>query len=417
MSSETRTAAGHPLAVILATLLGQTQVSMGLMTLPAIAPTYARAFGAEPTLIGFQVSLAYLAAMAATAFSSGIIRRWGACRGTQAALLFTSLGALMAMKPSLWALVPASILLGFGYGLTNPAAAHLLVRFTGDGRQNLIFSVKQTGVPLGGMAAALVAPALALTVGWPYALAAVALFGVLLIILLQPFRRGWDNDRSAAGGMGGLLVNGVGLVWRDRKLRPFAVAAFFFAAVQLTLTTFTVTLLVRELGYGPLEAGLTLSLMQAAGLVGRLFFGWLSDRTGRSDRVLFGLGLLLLVGCVGVTFLSGGWSKNGVMLLFLLLGSTALGWNGVFLAQAARTAKKSDVGAATGGALIFNFTGVLLGPSIYAALHGVLGSYLVAFWAPTLFCLFAVAALALGMGGKTADNRRASAPPRHTTSL
>src|SRR3970282_215610 len=104
--------------------------------------------------------------MATSLISGVLIRRWGALRTNQAGLAFSGIGVALMATPSLIVLAVGSVLTGFGYGLTNPAASHLLMRVTQPKTRNLVISLKQTGVPLGGVAAGLTAPTLALGFGW-----------------------------------------------------------------------------------------------------------------------------------------------------------------------------------------------------------------------------------------------------------
>lgn len=376
--------------MIAATLAAQTLAAMAILTLPAIAPRFAEALGVNPSLIGYQVSLVYAAAMGSTAFGGGFVRAWGACRTTQAALLLAASGSVLAMVPNLAFLFSASILLGLGYGLTNPAAAHLLVRFTPERGRNLIFSFKQTGVPLGGLAAALTAPTIAIVLGWPWALALVAVCAALLALALQLWRSRWDNDREPGAGFRQMPLGAIPLVWKRPPLRYLALCALCYAAVQLCVTTFTVTLLVQEAGYGLVQAGLSLSAVQTAGLAGRLFWGWLADRMGNSLKVLILLGTVMIASCLAVSLVAPTWPPALVHLVFAALGASAIGWNGVFLAEVARLSGPAWAGAATGGALFFTFAGVLLGPSLFASLYRLTGSYTFTFG---LFALVASAGL------------------------
>ena len=53
---------------------------------------------------------------------------------------------------------------------------------------------------------------------------------------------------------------------------------------------------------------------------------------------------------------------------------SAIGWNGVYLAEIARITPPAEVGRITGGSLFFTFGGVLVGPSAFAALYHAFGS-------------------------------------------
>jgi hypothetical protein len=81
-------------------------------------------------------------------------------------------------------------------------------------------------------------------------------------------------------------------------------------------------------------------------------------------------------------------------LLFLyasVFGATAVGWNGVFLAEIARIAPQGRTSEATGGCLFFTFLGVVVTPPIFNAVLALAGSY------PIAYAVFAVPALAVGI--------------------
>jgi len=53
----------------------------------------------------------------------------------------------------------------------------------------------------------------------------------------------------------------------------------------------------------------------------------------------------------------------------VIFGFCAIGWNGVFIAVIARQSAPHEVGMATGGTLVFTYAGVMVGPSLFGALH------------------------------------------------
>jgi hypothetical protein len=55
-----------------------------------------------------------------------------------------------------------------GGPIRDLSAAQVIVRFTPLRHRNLIFSVKQSGVPLGGVAVGLTAPLIAVSLGWQW---------------------------------------------------------------------------------------------------------------------------------------------------------------------------------------------------------------------------------------------------------
>ncbi|MFA7437972.1 MFS transporter, partial [Castellaniella sp.] len=363
-----------------ATLLAQAVVSMGALTLPVLAPTLGEVLRVDASLIGYQVSIVYAGAMLSSAVGGQVVLRLGACRATQVALGWVGIAMVLSMVPQLFLLAMAALFLGFGYGVSNPSGAHLLARFTPAGRRNLIFSLKQTGVPLGGMAAALVAPYLAHAFDWRIALACVLVLASLGLLLLQPVRPHWDDDRNSAATQRSQqgwahAFDGIRLVWRQRDLRYLSLMALCFAGVQLCLMTFTVSFLVKEAGYSLIDAGLLLSAVQFAGAIGRIGWGWLADRWHASRATLLVLSICMLLSTLAITRVDPQWEVWAISVAFIVMGATAIGWNGVFLAEVARLAPSGQVSTATGGALFLTFSGVLMGPSLFAATYAYLRSY------------------------------------------
>jgi MFS family permease len=376
------------LLVLAVTIMVQANAAFAALSLAAIAPVVGRALDVPASLIGIQISLVYGGAAVSSLFSGGLVPRYGACRFSQFSMLLVAAGCALATIPTLGTLILGSMVVGVGYGMTNPSASTLLIRFAPVHRRNLIFSIKQTGVPLGGVMAGLIAPTVALAFGWWAAPATVAVLALLMAAGLETVRESWDRDREPEAPAGQSPIEGLRLVWRIPALRWLSKACFWFSLTQLCLIGFLVTLLVEDVGFSLIEAGFLLSAAQVAGAVGRVSWGWVADRVGDGLGVLVVLGLLMVLGSGLMMMLGPTWSPFAVQLIVVLLGATAVGWNGVYIAEVARLSPKGKVSTATGGSLSIIFAGVLVGPSLFAALYTSLGSY------PATFVLTAMASLA-----------------------
>ena len=75
------------------------------------------------------------------------------------------------------------------------------------------------------------------------------------------------------------------------------------------------------------------------------------------------------------------------MLICALFGVTAIGWNGVQLAEVARQAPRGQAGAVTGASGFITFAGVVVGPPLFSLLASVSGSYAAGFAAIGAICL------------------------------
>ena len=180
------------------------------------------------------------------------------------------------------------------------------------------------------------------------------------------------------------------------RLRPIALVAFGFGAMQLSLFGFFVTYLVEHVGLDLVTAGLLFSVMQGAGFVARVGWGWVSDRWISARPLLAGLGAGTIASTMAVIAFSDAWSFAGLAAASAALGITAVGWNGIYFAEIARAVPVEKVGLATGGVLMFTFIGVVLGPSTFGAIVAATGSYAAAFIAVDVLVLATVLALVFG---------------------
>jgi MFS family permease len=253
-----------------------------------------------------------------------------------------------------------------------------------------MFSIKQTGVPLGGVLAGLIVPSLLEVIGWQGALLLVSLLCLVCAAVAQPMRQAMDMDRDPKCSLSLVsLMQPIRLVLSHRALVMLAACSFVFSATQLSLVTYLVTFLHDSLGQGLIVAGVALSVSQFAGVGGRVFWGYISDRFLGARRMLAVLAGLMAVSSVATALVTT--SMPTVLLLGILavFGASAIGWNGVYLAEVARQAPKGQASLATGGSLAFTFLGVVLGPPLFGALSALFDSYragYIALAVPTLLC-------------------------------
>lgn len=350
---------------------------MAMMALPAIAPAVAKDFDISTAYLGAYVACVYVAAMFSSVMGGISVKRWGAIRLSQIGLLCCGIGLLLSVIPHPVTVVFGAILIGVGYGPITPASSHILIRSTPPRQLSLVFSIKQTGVPLGGMMAGAMVPPIESLANWQVALLAVGVACVLCAILVTPLRAALDGDRdpTARASLRGSLVNPVLMVWRHPPLRILSFVSVLFVFAQLACTAYIVTFLYQDLGYGLIAAGVALSIAQAAGVGGRVLWGLIADRWLGARRMLIVIALLLALASVGAAFLTDRSPYLFLLVVLAMLGATAIGWNGVYLAEVARRAPKGQAGMATGGTLGFTYMGVVVGPSMFGLLAEGVGSY------------------------------------------
>jgi MFS family permease len=380
-----------PLAVTLAI---QAMVALALLTVPVMATVVAQVLGVSATLTGVFVALAYAGAIVASLASGSAVGRFGAIRVSQAGLVLCTVGLVACMLPSVAAVAIGGVLIGLGYGPITPASSHLLALTTPPHRMSLVFSIKQTGVPVGGMLAGAVVPGLVVLGGWQAALAVVAVANIACAVAAQPLRAELDADRNPQRELGfGNLMQPLHLVLSQRALKRLAAFSLVFSAVQLSLSTFLVTYLHEALSFDLVKAGLALSIAQVGGIVGRIAWGYVSDRWLGARRSLALLAGLMAVCTLATAALTTQVPPLLLTALLAVFGASAIGWNGVYLAEVARRAPPGMASMATGGTLAVTFFGTILGPLLFAALASLGGGYRAGFAAlalPTALCFFSL---------------------------
>lgn len=380
-----------PLAV---TLLIQAMVSMALLVLPVMAPVVAQALGVSTVYTGLYIAVVYAGAITASLAAGTAVARFGAIRVSQAGLVLCAAGLALCAVPSMLTIALGAFLIGLGYGPITPASSHLLALTTPAHRMSLVFSVKQTGVPLGGVLAGAVVPSLLLLTGWQGALLVAAAANLLCAVAAQPMRQALDADRNASLPLAlGNLAQPVRLVLSHPALTMLAGCSFVFSSVQLSLTGYLVVYLHQTLAYGLVAAGLALSLSQLGGVAGRILWGWVADRWLGARSMLMLLAGGMIASTLATALLQPTMPVALVLGILVVFGASAIGWNGVYLAEVARQAPPGKASIATGGTLAFTFFGVVLGPPVFGGISGLFDSYRAGYTAlaiPLVLCALAL---------------------------
>jgi MFS family permease len=359
-----------------ATTFIQILTAMAALTVPAFAPELARELGVPNSLIGNYISMVYVGAASATLIGGSMVARVGGLRLSQISLLICGTGLLMSLITSVPAIAIAALVLGIGYGPITPASSHLLARAAPTHLRSLMFSIRQTGVPAGGALAGIIVPSVTVLFGWRWALALVALMCIALALLLQPLREKFDDDRKRDQPISmGAIVASLRLVAHEPQLRMLAIVSFVFAGMQMCTSTFLITYLVESFSMPLVKAGTALAAANLGGIIFRIGWGWVADKW-IAPRTLLGLIAVVMAGlAIGVGFFSVSTPYALILVVSFALGATAIGWNGVYLAEVVRLAPSGLAGAATGGCLFFTFIGVVINPVLFGMLQRATGAY------------------------------------------
>lgn len=396
----------RPRLALAAMLLVQMLVTLTMVAASVLAPAVAPTLGLAPERIGLYAAVAYLAAMVAGLRTGHWVAHIGALRLSQVALGACIAGALLAAAaPAAVAgpvLLAASLLIGIGYGLVNPAAAAVLSHHAPTTARGLFFSIKQTGVPIGVALAGLLMPLGLVALGWRGTAVSLAAACALLALVLWPLTRRLEPPPAAAPTAGPLL-----LLWRVCQtpvLRRLSLASLAYALTQQTFVTFLVSLLNLQLGWTLAAAAGVLAASQAVSTAARIGFGAWADRVS-PGRLLVGLGAAMSASCGALAALGPGVPAALVVAAALLCAATAMGWNGVFFAELANRVPREDMARVSGATQFFTFGGGMLGPLLFGESIRAGGSYAMAYAALALVPAAAALMMWRGLGAAVSGPR------------
>jgi MFS family permease len=384
-----------PLWPLIATLAAQTLATMALFSLPAIAPAVAPALHVQGELVGVFVSVVYGVGIISALFSPGFIHRFGAVRTLQSVLATTAAMLLLAAGGSVVWLGTSAVVLGLAYGAAAPASTHLLVPHTPPRVFNMVMSLRQIGVPLGGVLGSLLLPPLLLHLGWREALLAELPAVLLLAALLQIPRRSWDADASPTHRLLGRGLLAPFSLLHDGPMLRLSIASFSYSGTQLCFIAFMTTHLTTVVGFDLITAGRALALYQITGAVTRPIWGWIADRWLTPGHTLAVHGFGMAAAAVAAGAFGPDWSHAAVLTVAAIAGATAGGYTGVAYAEYAHLggARRTE---ATGLGTAVMFAGVLLIPSSFGVAVAASGGYVLAYSTLAVLALASAVLLCLG---------------------
>ena len=362
------------------TLAIQALASLVVFTPPVLAPVAGGEVGIAASAIGVATALIYVSATLAALLSGGVIGRFGPMRVSQMSLVVCATGIALMVTANAFLIAIGALIIGLGYGPVTPSSSAILAERVPPNLRAFIFSLKQTGVPIGGAIAGAMIPALMLRFGWRAAGLTTSAMCLVLALAIQPWRRTVDAgsrapDRRARLGLKATLH----LVLSHQRLRQLALASLTYSGMQMCLGSFMVVFLHDSVGFSVGTAGAALSAAMGSGIVGRILWGVVADNWISPRRLLGLLGCAMSLAAFTMATVTPGWPLALVFMVSLGYGVTAVGWNGVYLSEVARIAPPGQAAAATGASLAMTYFGVVALPLMFWAIVYVTGSYGAAF--------------------------------------
>ncbi|MDP2606834.1 MAG: MFS transporter [Deltaproteobacteria bacterium] len=342
-----------------------------------LAPFYQDELGLSRAQVGLFFSAFYLAMTGASFGAGWLADRWGVRNTTLQGHFFVGICTIAAAAAPSFAWAFASFFLaGLGYSFFNPASTIGVMAWFHRDERATAMGTKQTGVPAGGVLAAVLAPSLVLIIGWRGALAALGVINVLFAFVFSSSWRdapqGLDDSfepESAAS------AEPAGRIYR--ALLPVSVATAIYLVGQMVLITYVPLYLKDAMGFSAYWSSQALALTQGGAMIGRVGWGVVSDRLfgGRRKVVLLLIGSLSALLVAALSFLGRESSYYLLLPILFLSGVCLVGYQGVSYALIGEIAGKARAGAGLGMMITINAACATLGTPLFGYIVDRTGSY------------------------------------------
>ena len=372
---------------VIAMLIQQAFSYVCQIALPILADRLADDLGISRAWLGFYLSLQNVAAIIGAMGCGGFILRYGALRISQWCLILMGGSLFILSTVLLWLYPLGAILLGMA-AVSTPASSHILARVCPPRMAPVIFSIKQTGVPVGSLIGGLLIPFLltvsiySATLRSPIHLDAygtafvTGLIVYVVVVALQPFRAHFDADRQSDVT---LSFSGVSetmkIVISDPQLRDLSFGCLAFGGLQSIFSGFFILFMIDGMDYSEAEAGTTFAVAAMTAVVARIFWGYLGSNITSARIILGGIGIFAGIAAILTGLYDTQWSYSLIIGVAILYNITALSWHGILLAEIARLSPPDKVGGVTGSVLSFTSVAMMIYPALYGGLFAITDSY------------------------------------------
>jgi MFS family permease len=372
----------------------QIMISLSVVSLSVMMPVVAQDLAIDAKLIGVFTAITYGVAAAVALAAAGPIVRIGAVRVCQAALLMAAIGLAVNALAMVGATFVAVLFIGVAQGPINPSSAHILSQRVPREYFGMVFSLKQTGVPLGFALAGFVLPQLLHLVGWRGASLIAAAALALSAIAVEPLRPRLDVAVVVTHPSHGIWRS-IRFVLTHAQLRVLGWSAFIYVIAQHTFTFYLVTYLYEHCGLTITQAGALLSVSQLFGTAVRLLSGGAGDRFPRM-QLLGWTGIGMAIGSVAIGLLSSATPFWLIAVVVIGYGSIVISWNGTSQAEFAHLSPPGQAAPVAAVQTALAFLGAVFGPPIFALIAATV-SYRIAFFAVAA-CVLAAAIWQIAVG-------------------
>lgn len=281
------------------------------------------------------------------------------------------------------------IVAGFSYGASHPSTNRGVNYWFDKKSRGTAMGIKQMGITLGSASAALLLLPLAVQLNWQTALVIASSF--LLIIGMIFYFKYYEPAKSIQLNEEKVQFS----TWKlftHKKLMLITISAMLLSGSQAILNTFIVLYAYNALGLSLVLAGVLLGIAEFGGALGRIGWGWLSDKVflGKRIIILLIISMLVAVQSIITSLLPEGVPFYIVSAVVFIFGLSASGFNGIWMNATSETVPPSYSGRATGISITISSWGAIIFPPLFGVIIDSSGSYSLGWWLIVLLMIISL---------------------------
>ena len=234
--------------------------------------------------------------------------------------------------------------------------------------------IKQSGVPIGTILAALALPLLALHYSLRIAFLFLFFVTAIIAVLLRGEKRGSSEKMSRDKTKGTIKM-----VLKDRRILVISAITAFLSWGQQSVFTYFV-LYVTSMNYEVLVAEVLFIVLLLGSVLGRILWPSLTLRLFGGHRLRNYTLITALAGGMLFLFPNAGTSIYAISAMAVAIGFTAVAWNSNYVTLISEIAPKGSVGTYSGTSMTIISLGSIVGTPLSGYLVDATGGEFSIMW-------------------------------------
>lgn len=360
-----------PWYALVGMFVAQLISSTSNLSVAPLSPFFQESYGVSLVQIGFLTSVLSIGASTFAIPGGFIVDKFGIKKtliffGSLLAVCYSFLGLIHSYLLSLFLM----LLIGVACGTITSITTKGVVDWFSFNKRGFAMSFKQTGVVGGGALASFLIVYFSSKLGWQFTVIALGVcFFLIFLIVALLYKDPTVTKETGASAAVSLFWNNVLALFNNRVFLFLSLIMSLFLWCQFALMTYLLLFLRDALHYSLYLSGIGLSVFLIGGVIGRLFWGWISDVffSHARELVIIMNALIGLASLVVLIVLGLNGAVVPVFVIFLTLfisGINTAGWNGVMITILVSEVDNDKAGLASGMSYAIGSLGTMVGVPI-----------------------------------------------------